>query len=87
MVDYEVRQRVRKTRKAQPTADPNFPGEHPATRQARLQADAVRSLENRIAALQREMDAAKDVLASRLLAMQKAGQEEGWATWWRMALD
>lgn len=66
--------------------DPNFPGEHPATRRARLQTERVRKIETEIHTAQQKLESAKKDLAVALLSMQRAGQESGWANWWRMAL-
>lgn len=88
MLDYELRQRVRRTYRP----DPNHPGEHPVTRRARLAVSALNAAKNRLAEAQRQVDAAAQDVAAALLAHQKANIEpiadgQGWIDHWRTNLD
>ena len=67
-------------------SDPNFPGELPVTRAARLASAKVTQLEHRICLLQAELAEAKFHLRDRLRAMDDAGATEPWAKYHKMAL-
>ena len=88
MIDYALRKRIRQTYRP----DPNHPGEHPATRRARLAVSALNAAKHRLAESQRQVESAAHDVSAALLAHQKAGIEpiadgQGWIDHWRNNLD